>query len=111
MLLKGKTPQKQWRFIMGEFDYKGFMRDFLIADRFGINAIKDTFNRAHKEWQNNVDYYGSFIMTLNHLIWYHYEQNNQERAMLYDELWRKADDFAVNHFKGEELQKLLDFLD
>lgn len=96
---------------MEEYDYKGFMNDFRIADIFGIKAIKETFSRCHNEWQNNVDYYGSLILTLNHLIWFHYDNGNMEVAKVYDELWRKADDFAMNHFTGEELDKLVCFLD
>lgn len=94
-----------------DFDYKGFMRDFRIADAFGEGAIRDTYKRAHKEWQNNADYYASLVMTLNHLLWYHYENGNGKLARVYDELWRKADNFVLRHFKGEELQKILAFLD
>lgn len=96
---------------MSEFDYKGFMQDFRIADTFGMEAIKDTFNRAHDEWKNNADYYASFVMTLNHLIWYHYDHGNEEYARLYDSLWKKADAFVFKHFKGKELQKIIAFLD
>jgi hypothetical protein len=94
-----------------EFDYKGFMRDFRIADHFGIEAIKDTFNRCHNDWKDNADYYGSFVMTLNHLIWLHYENGDVEFAEVYEELWKKADEFVFEHFKGEELQKIIAFLD
>ena len=31
-----------------------FWNDFSIADRFGLSAIQDTFNRAFKEWKENV---------------------------------------------------------
>jgi hypothetical protein len=96
---------------MGEFDYKGFMQDFRIADCFGVNAVKDTFNRAHEEWKNNADYYASFVMTLNHLIWFHYERGNMTLAKVYDTLWKKADAFVYKNFKGEELQKIIEFLD
>ena len=30
-----------------------FWMDFSIADKFGIAAIKDTYNRAFKEWKTN----------------------------------------------------------
>lgn len=96
---------------MDEYDYKGFMQDFRIADMFGKKAVIDTFNRCHEEWKDNVDYYGSFILTLNHLIWFHYDNGNMEVAKVYDELWRKADDFAMNHFKGDDLNKIIAFLD
>ena len=30
-----------------------FWEDFSIADRFGLDAVKDTYIRAFKEWKNN----------------------------------------------------------
>ena len=33
-----------------------FWTDFSIADRFGIKAVKDTFERAFKEWKSNARY-------------------------------------------------------
>ena len=33
-----------------------FPSDFSIADRFGVNAIKDTFNRAFGEWKGHYKY-------------------------------------------------------
>ena len=31
-----------------------FWEDFSIAERFGISAIQDTFNRAFKEWKRRL---------------------------------------------------------
>ena len=93
-----------------EYDYKGFMMDFRIADRFGVKAIKDTYKRAFDEWKDNVDYYASLVMTLNHLIWHHY-QTNEPIARVYDELWRKAHSYGVKHFKGKDLEYYVNFLD
>ena len=94
-----------------EFDYKGFWQDFRIADAFGVKAIKETFNRIHYEWKDNADYYASFVLTLNHLCWYHDEHGNEEYAQLYDRLWKNADDFVMKRFKGEELEEIMAFLD
>lgn len=30
-----------------------FFEDFSIADKFGIDAIKDTYTRVLKEWKSN----------------------------------------------------------
>ena len=30
-----------------------FWEDFTIADRFGLSAIQDTFNRAFEEWKEH----------------------------------------------------------
>ena len=92
------------------FDYKGFMQDFTIADAFGENAIRDTFNRAFKEWKNNVKYFASFVLTLNHQIWRHYK-TNEEYGRIYDELWKKAHEYGSDHFKGEDAEYYFSFLD
>ena len=45
-------------------------------------------------------------MALNWKIHEHYGKNNAY-AKVYDELWREADEWAMNHFKDEELQYYL----
>ena len=79
-----------------------FWDDFSIADRFGINAIKDTYNRAFKEWKDNYIYLTELVMVLNHKIWQWYEKNDKF-AELYNDLWKEADEYAVNNLKGKEL--------
>lgn len=79
-----------------------FWMDFSIADRFGLRAIKSTFNRAFKEWKNDYRYLTDLVIVLNHKIFEYYEKNNAY-AMLYNELWQKADSYAVKHLKGDEL--------
>lgn len=80
-----------------------FWNDFEIADRFGINAIKDTYKRAFNEWKDNYKYLTELVMVLNWKIWQHYENENEEVAKVYDELWRKADNYACENLQGEEL--------
>ena len=82
--------------------FTSFGRDFAIADMFGISAIKDTFNRAFNEWKHNYKYLTELVMVLNWRIFEYYNKNRQY-AIVYDELWRKADDYAINNLKGEEL--------
>ena len=79
-----------------------FWEDFSIADRFGADAIKDTFKRAFKEWKGNHIYLTELVIVLNHKIWQHYEKNDAY-AELYNDLWEKADSYACTHLKGEEL--------
>lgn len=93
------------------FDYKGFMMDFCIADAFGEKAVKDTYNRAFANWKDNVDYFASLVLTLNHLLWYHYDKGNVQRAMVYDALWKKAHSYASNHFKGKDAEYYFNFID
>lgn len=79
-----------------------FWDDFSIADAFGVNAIKDTYNRAFKNWKENHIYLTELVMVLNHKIWQWYERN-ETIARVYNELWEKADLYATSHLKGEEL--------
>lgn len=87
------------------FDYEcktTFWGDFSIADRFGYDAILDTFRRAFQEWRTDAAYLTELVMVLNHKIWYWYERN-ESIAELYDYLWRIADEYAVNHLTGDDL--------
>ena len=80
-----------------------FWQDFSIADHFGIPAVKDTYRRAFKEWKSDYRYLTDLVIVLNHKIWEHYEKN-EPLARVYDDLWRKAQDYAVKNLKGEELE-------
>jgi hypothetical protein len=79
-----------------------FWDDFSIADAFGISAVRDTFNRAFNEWKGDYKYLTELVMVLNHKIWQYYE-TNKPLAEVYNELWEKADGYACENLKGEEL--------
>lgn len=81
-----------------------FWQDFSIADVFGPNAIKDTYNRAKEEWATNTEYITELVIVLNHKIWQHYHNHNQTLATLYDSLWRELHDWCLNNLKGEDLR-------
>ena len=79
-----------------------FYEDFSIADAFGVSAIKDTYKRAMEGWKEDYIMLTELVMVLNWKIWEHYETNDKI-ARVYDELWKKADSYAVDNLKGEEL--------
>ena len=81
-----------------------FHLDFRIAEAFGIEAVKDTYNRAFAEWKNNYLYLTEFVIVLNHRCWMHYEKNNIELSSLYADLYYKTHDWACEHLKGKELE-------
>lgn len=94
---------KNWN-IEEETGYKPittFYQDFSIADAFGVDAIKDTYNRAFNEWKENYKYLTELVMVLNEKIYEHYKSNNMY-ARLYNELWMEADKYAVESLKDEE---------
>lgn len=96
---------------MNEIVDNTFFMDFTIADAFGVNAIKDTFNRAFKEWKSDYKMLTALVITLNHKIWQHYEAENNKLASLYNELWEQADQYAYNTLKDEALEYFLEVTD
>lgn len=87
-----------------------FWMDFSIADKFGINAIQDTYNRAFEEWKNNYVYLTELVMVLNHKIWQWYE-TNEAFARVYNSLWEEADLYAQENLHGEELKYFYEVTD
>lgn len=88
-----------------------FWNDFTIADAFGVNAIKDTYNRAFEEWKSNYKYLTELVMVLNWKLWQRYEQNDMALAELYNDLWQQADAYACENLKGEELKYFYEVTD
>lgn len=89
----------------GMFGYKQittFFQDFSIADMFGVNAIKDTYKRGLEYAKTDYKVLTEFVMVLNWKIWEHYEEN-EALARVYNDLWQKADAFAIDYLKGDEL--------
>ena len=79
-----------------------FWDDFSRADTLGEKGIRDTYKMAFEEWKCNYVYLTELVIVLNHKICQHYDEN-RALAELYDKLWREADEYAMTHFKGEEL--------
>lgn len=87
-----------------------FYTDFSIADKYGVEAVKDTFDRAFEEWHKNYKYLTELVMVLNWKIWEHY-QNNEKLAKVYNDLWEQADNYAYENLKGEELDYFYNITD
>lgn len=96
---------------MNELVDNTFWMDFTIADASGVNAIKDTYKRAFKEWKSDYQMLTALVVTLNHKIWEHYEHHNDDLAKLYDSLWRQAEDYALTNLKGDELKYYYEITD
>lgn len=79
-----------------------FWDDFSIAEGFGHGAVYETYNRAFQEWKHDYKYLTELVMVLNWKIWQHYERN-EPLAGLYNTLWERADQYAMENLKGDEL--------
>ena len=113
-LVYAKNCELWWlNFLNDITDYKPkttFFSDLSIAEYFGINAIKDTYNKVLKEWKNNIEYFTEFTMCLNHKSW-QFSGKNDELCDLYVKLYYNALDFADNNFNNEELSYFYRILD
>lgn len=87
-----------------------FWDDFSIADRFGLSAIQDTFNRAFEEWKKNYKYLTELVLVLNHKIW-QYHETRPDMAILYNTLWTQTDLYAEENLKDDELSYFYEVTD
>lgn len=88
-----------------------FWQDFSIAEKFGKEAIIDTYKRARKEWGKDKIYGTELSMVLNHKCWLYYEVHNLEISELYSDLWAEYHDWVLDNWKGEELAYYLKITD
>ena len=87
--------------ITGYKPFTTFWQDFSIADLYGADAVKDTYNRAFKEWKNDYKYLTELVMVLNWKSWQHAE-SKKKLSELYADLYYKADSYALDNLEGEE---------
>lgn len=84
-----------------------FWMDFSIADKFGTDAIKDTYKRAFNEWKFDVVYITELVIVLNWKTFFWWENHNEEYFTLYDSLWARADRWCMKNLKGSDLDYYL----
>jgi hypothetical protein len=105
-LLAIKIPKWDIEEETGYKPFTTFWQDFSIADRYGLQAIQDTFNRAFDAWKDNYKYLTELVLVLNHKIFHHYvwkgTEEENEKASLYNELWNKTNNYALENLQGEQ---------
>lgn len=80
-----------------------FYIDFSIADKFGLQAIQDTYNRAFEGWKSDYKYITELAMVLNWKCWRWYEVKD-DYSRLYAELFHKLDEWIFNNLREGELE-------
>lgn len=81
-----------------------FWQDFSIADAFGNDAIKDTFNRAFKEWKTDLVYVTELAIVMNWKCWFWYDKNDHERSKLYADYYYQVHEWCLDNLKGKDLE-------
>lgn len=87
-----------------------FWSDFTIADKFGISAIRETFNNAFNSWKNNTEYITELacVMSWKSCAWY---EKNDEYCVQYSNYYHKVDSWCMDNLKGEDLEYYLKWTD
>ena len=101
---------------MYDYEFKTtFWQDFTIADKFGLNAIKDTYTRAFNEWKTDKVYITELVLVLNWKIWEHHEKGDKEKAeALADECNLIGEVLIIDaskNLKGDDLRYYLQTTD
>lgn len=88
------------------YDYEcftTFWSDFYIAATFGVSAIKETYERVFEELKDDYKYLTKLIIVLNHFGWDFYETGKNEKANVFFNLFREAQEYAYENLKGDEV--------
>ena len=87
-----------------------FYLDFSIADKFGLDAIQDTYNSAFEEWKANYKFITELVMVLNWKCW-RWHQVKDDYSRLYSDLYYKLDEWCMDNLKDEELDYYIETTD
>lgn len=77
-----------------------FFSDLAIAECYGKNAIKDTYNRIMKEWIGDRDAICEALISINYKSWrFAEEPDKQDLVEFYSDLYYKAMDEVARYYK------------
>lgn len=97
MRMYGTTDKEKFSCFYPEYQTQRpdstFFADFCVACVYGEKAIQDTYNRTFNGWKSNVKMFTELTGALNH------------------QLWKEADAYGCDNFKGEELKHFSYVLD
>lgn len=93
---------------LGPLQYT-FAADFAIADWYGEDSVKETYERVKAEWLSNHKAFTEVVIALNMLSWAHAALKKQgidgrdEFIQLYSALYHQATtDFYAKHKNNRE---------
>ena len=98
---------------MENTDLLPLWRDFSEAEVIGAHYIRETFSKIFAKWKYNHEYLLKLCIVLYNKVCF-FTSNTQtfkpskaeEYALVYLNLWKRADRFALDTLTGEEIQYL-----
>lgn len=90
--------------ITGYHPISTFYEDFSIAERFGLDAIKDTFKRAKESWLKPEHYEMAteLAMALNWKCW-RWNGAKDDWSEFYANAYYEIRDWCYKNLKGDKL--------
>lgn len=82
-----------------------FYSDLSIAEWYGKDSIKETYETVRKEWIDDYKYFTEFVMCLNWKSWEHFHRGNDEMSRLYSDLYYQARNLFYEHYEGDDSEK------
>ena len=90
-----------------------FYADLSIAEYFGVDSVKDTFDRVMESWIDDIKYITEFALCVNWKSWEMYDRyekcgdstykgHYKKLGILYSEMYYDVRDKVLDHFKGNE---------
>ena len=75
---------------------------FTEAEQSDDVDIEELYRKLFREWRNDVKLVAELSMCMNRKIWEHHEKWNESLAELYNRLWMKVHDYALDVFTWED---------
>lgn len=79
-----------------------FFMDFQIAEAFGVEAVKETFENAFKNWKTNYIYLTELAIVMSNNSIAHYD-TNKELSKVYTQLYYRVDQYCMDNLKNDAL--------
>lgn len=87
-----------------------FFSDLAIAECYGVNSIKDTYNCIMKEWIDDIKAITEFVLAVNYKTWRWNGVDGKENLVeLYTELYYKAMNDIPDHYTENNKESELSY--
>ena len=88
-----------------------FWDDFTIAERFGLSAIKDTYNNAFNSWKTDVVFIVELVLVLNWKMLYMDERHMTEKSVMYYKCWVELSNWCERHLEAGAYEYFINVTD
>lgn len=75
---------------------------FTEAEQRDDVDIEELYRKLFRDWHNDVKLVAELSMCMNWKLWEHYEKKNESLAELYNTLWMRVHDYALDVFTWED---------